>query len=189
MFHEGDLSDWVVLLTSGRVKVSAATGDGKEVVLAVCGAGELLGELSANDAGPRSATATAIDPLDASVVPGAEFRAFLAASPQASLLFVRSVTGRLRDSDRRRVEFVGLDSVGRVAARVVELAERFGRALPGGATRVDIPLSQDELAGFTGTSREAVGKALRLFRGRGWITTARRCITVVDLEGLRSRAM
>ena len=74
LFHEGDISDWVVLVTKGRVKVSAVTPDGKDVVLAVCPPGELLGELSALDGHPRSATATALDPVEARVIPGAEFR-------------------------------------------------------------------------------------------------------------------
>jgi CRP/FNR family transcriptional regulator, cyclic AMP receptor protein len=188
LFHEGDLSDWVVLLLGGRVKISAATTDGREVVLAIHGAGELLGELSAIDARPRSATATAIDPVDARIVAGEEFRAFMATSSQASLVFLKSLSGRLRDSDRRRVEFIALDSVGRVATQVVELAEQYGVGLPDGTILVDLPLSQDELAGLTGASREAVGKALHLFRSRGWISTARRRITVSDLDGLRSRA-
>jgi CRP-like cAMP-binding protein len=169
------------------VKISAATTDGREVVLAIYGAGDLLGELSAIDARPRSATATAIDPVDARIVAGEEFRAFMAASSQASLFFLKSLSGRLRDSDRRRVEFIALDSVGRVATQVVELAEQYGVGLPDGTILIDLPLSQDELAGLTGASREAVGKALHLFRSRGWMSTARRSITVRDLDGLRSR--
>jgi CRP-like cAMP-binding protein len=188
LFNEGDLSDWVVLLTEGRVKVSAAAAQGREVLLAVRGPGQLLGELSAVDAGPRSATVTAIDPVDARIITGDGFREFLAANPATSLLFLRTVSSRLRDSDRRRVEFVGLDTVGRVAGRLVELALEHGVASAGAGTRIDLPLSQDELAGLTGASREAVSKALRLFRSRGWITTGRRCITVIDLDSLRSRA-
>jgi CRP-like cAMP-binding protein len=83
---------------------------------------------------------------------------------------------------------VALDSIGRVACQVVELAERYGTVAEDGAILVDLPLTQHELAGMTGSSREAVGKALQLFRRRGWILTARRSITVVDVEALRSRA-
>lgn len=189
LFHEGDPSDWVVLLTAGRVKVSATTADGKEVVLAVSSSGEVLGELSAIDAGPRSATTVAIDPVEARIVAGDDFRAFLERHPRASLLLLRSVTARLRVSDRRRVEFVALDSVGRVAAQIAELADRFGSRTADGEMCLNIPLSQTELAGMTGASREAVGKALQLFRRRGWIATGRRSITVVDLEAIRSRGL
>jgi CRP-like cAMP-binding protein len=148
----------------------------------------LLGELSAIDARPRSATATAIDPVKAEIVTGDEFRKFLADNPRASLGFLRSLSARLRDSDRRRVEFVALDSVARVATRVLELAERYGATLADGSMHIDIPLSQDELAGLTGTSREAVGKALQLFRRRGWIATGRRSITVLNVQALQSTA-
>jgi CRP-like cAMP-binding protein len=188
LFNEGDLSDWVVLLSEGRVKVSAAAARGREVLLAVRGPGELLGELSAVDVAPRSASVTAIDPVKARIITGEGFRGFLAANPATSLLFLRTVSSWLRDSDRRRVEFVGLDTVGRVAGRLAELAQDYGVGSAGAGTRIDLPLSQDELAGLTGASREAVGKARRLFRSRGWVTTGRRCMTGVDLESLRSRA-
>ena len=188
LFHEGDTSDWVVLLTNGRVKVSSTTPDGKDVVLSVCAPGELLGELSALDGRPRSATAVAMDPVEARVIQGADFRQFLASSTSAALLLLVSVCGRLRVSDRRQVEFVALDSVGRVAARLVELAEQFGIVGSDGHIRIDVPITQEDLAGWTGSSREAVGKALHNLRGRGWIVTGRRVITVVDLDGLRSRA-
>jgi len=189
LFHEGDLSDWVILLKRGRAKVSMTTRDGKEVVLAVCPPGELLGELSAIDSAPRSATTTALDVVDARIVSGEDFRAFLAASPQASLSLLRSVAGRLRHADRCRMEFVALDSIGRVASQLVELAERFGVPAGGGTTQIDLALTQGDLAGLTGASREAVGKALHLFRRHGWIATGRRSLTVIDLDSLRSRAI
>jgi CRP/FNR family transcriptional regulator, cyclic AMP receptor protein len=188
LFHEGDLSGFVVVVLEGTVKVSMATPDGKEVVLALRTAGDVLGEISALDGLPRSATATAIDAVTARVVPGDEFRAFLAESAPAAVALLVSVCGRLRSSDRRRVEFVALDSVGRVARRLVELAEQFGVSQPGGGLRIDLPITQEELAGWTGSSREAVGKALQTMRQQGWIVTGRRCITVANLEGLRTRA-
>ena len=188
LFNEGDLSDWVVIVLEGRVKVSAATADGKEVILAIRGPGELLGDLAAIDAHPRSATATAIDAVDCRIISAHEFQMFLTARPQAALAFLTSISRRLRDSDRRQVEFIALDSVGRVAARLVELAERYGVLGPDGSILIDLPLSHDELAGLTGASREAVGKALHLLRRLGWIATARRRITVIEIDRLRARA-
>ena len=188
LFHEGDASEWVVLLTDGRVKVTSTTTDGRDVVLAVCAPGELVGELSAIDGEPRSATATAIDAVAARVIPADTFRDFLAANPRAALILLVSVCGRLRASDRRNVEFVALDSVGRVARRLVELAAQFGVTAEEGTVRIDVPITQDDLAGWTGSSREAVSKALHVLRLRGWIATGRRSITVIDLAGLRSRA-
>jgi CRP-like cAMP-binding protein len=74
LFHEGDPPDWVAVVLGGRVEVSAVTGDGKEVVLAVCSSGDVLGEVSAIDGLSRSATATAVDTVEALVVPVDGFR-------------------------------------------------------------------------------------------------------------------
>lgn len=188
LFHEHDLSDWVVLITTGRVKVSATGANGKEVVLGICGPGDVLGELSAVDSGPRSATVTAIDDVKAQIVGADEFRAFLASNPAESLALLRSLCGRLRDSDRRRVEYIALDTIGRLAGRLVELADSYGMAAPDGSASLDIPLTQDDLAGMIGASREAVGKALQLFRRRAWIKTGRRSIQILQIEALRARS-
>src|SRR5205085_9556758 len=120
LFHEGDHSDWVGLIVKGRVKISCYGADGRERLVAVLGPGELLGELSAIDGEPRSATATALEPLDAHVLTSDEFVSLLEQHPCATLGILRSVTGRLRESDKRRVEFGALDTVGRVASLIVE---------------------------------------------------------------------
>src|SRR6266516_1694740 len=157
LFHQGGTSDRVVVLLSGRVKVSTVTADGKEVVLAFRGPGDLLGELSAIDGDARSATVGALEPVEAAVVPASEFRAFLAVHPRVAILLLEMLARRLRDADRKRVEFGAHDTLGRVAARLVELAERYGEPATDGV-RITLPLSQEELAGWTGSSREAVGK-------------------------------
>ncbi|MFE3454114.1 Crp/Fnr family transcriptional regulator [Nonomuraea sp. NPDC059194] len=182
---EGDTADWVLLLLEGRVKVSSHTGGGTEVVLAVRGPGGLLGEMSAIDGSPRSATVTALEPVGGVVVH--DFAGFLRAHGRVAVLLMQLVTGRLRDADRKRVEYGAFDTTGRVATRLVELAERYGEPTTAGL-RVALPLSQDELAGWTGASREAVSKALRTLRDRGLIETGRRRVMIHDLEGLRRRA-
>jgi CRP/FNR family cyclic AMP-dependent transcriptional regulator len=187
LFHEGDHSDWIGLVTKGRVKISCYGADGRERLVAVVGPGELLGELSAIDSEPRSATATALEPLDVAVLTSEEFVALLEKSPGAALGILRSVIGRLRDSDKRRVEFGALDTVGRVGRLIIELAERYGEEVDA-TIRIRLPLSQEELAGWAGASREAVVKALRQMRSRGWIETGRREITVLDLPALVRRS-
>jgi len=186
LFHEGDDSDWIGLVVKGRVKISCFGSDGRERLVAVVGPGELLGELSAIDGDTRSATATALEPLDAAVLTAEEFVQFLRRDPEATLGLLRSVIGRLRDSDRRRVELGALDTVGRIARLLVELAERYGEE-SNGSIRIHLPLSQEELAGWAGASREAVVKALRKLRARGWIETGRREIRVIDLPALVRR--
>jgi len=187
LFHEGDTTDRVVVVLSGQVKVSYFTEDGKEVVLAIRGPGELLGELSALDRQPHSATATAIGTVETLVLSSNDFRAFLADHPRVALFLLEVLSRRLRDADVKRIEFSAYDSVGRVARRLVELAERFGEEV-GDGVRITLSLSQEELAGWTGSSREAASKALQILRRRGWVETHRRGVTVLDLEALRRRA-
>lgn len=187
LFVEGDRSEHVALITSGRVKVSYYTEDGREIVLALREPGDLLGEQSAMDGGPVGASASALESVQALVIQADDFKAFLEAHPRVALLLLKMLSLRLRDADRKRIEFGAFDSVGRVARRLVELAERFGETSQEGI-RITAPLSQQELAAWTGSSREAVSKALQALRERGWIETHRRGITVVDLDALSRRA-
>jgi CRP/FNR family cyclic AMP-dependent transcriptional regulator len=187
LFNEGERSDRVVILLSGRVKVSYFTEDGREVVLAIRSSGDILGELSALDGEPRSATATAIEPVEGLVLAAGQFRDFLCARPRVALLLLEMLSRRLRDADRKRVEFGAYDSVGRVARQLMELAEEFG-VPDGDGVRIALPLSQDELAGWVGASRKTVSNALQSLRRRGLVETARRSITIRDVDALRKRA-
>jgi len=187
LIREADKSDWVLLLEVGRVKASSHTAGGAEIVLAVRGPGALVGELSAVSREPRSATVQALEAVTGYVMPLADFEVYLKEHGRIAYLLMRLIAERLRDADRKRIEFGTYDTTGRVAQRLVELASRFGEQDDEGV-RITLPLSQEELAGWTGASREAVSKALRVLRDRGWITTGRRAITVLDLDSLRHRA-
>jgi len=187
LFHERQVSDRVMFLMEGRVKIASVSEDGKERVLAFRGPGEVLGELSAIDGRLRSASVIAVDPVEALVVPATDFRAFLEQSPKAALFLLTGLIGRLREADRKRVEFGVTDTIGRVAARLVELSERYGKQTPMGV-RIDLPITQEELASWVGSSREGVNKALHTLKSLNWVETERRSITVVDLESLKRRA-
>ena len=187
LFHEGQLPDRVVLLRSGRVKVISTTPNGREVVLGFRGPGELIGELGAIDGEPRSATIVAVDAVEALSIPPRDFLAFLEEHSSASLALVRVLSQRLRDADAKRIEFAALNTLGRVAHRLLELCERFGDP-DDGAIRIALPLSQEELAGWTGSSLESVGRALQTMRALHWIATRRREIRVLDLDALRRAA-
>lgn len=189
LFNEGESSEQVIVVLRGRVKISHFTNDGREVVLAVRGAGELLGEMSWIDREPRSATAIALDPVEALVLTVDDFTEFIRTTPRVALLLLQLLSRRLRDADRKRIEFAAYDTVGRVARRLVEMAERFGeRSREGDSVRIDLPLSQQELAGWIGSSREAVSKALQLLRARKYIETHRRGISILDMDGLVKRS-
>lgn len=183
VFHEGDRSDSVAYLERGRVKVSSFTRRGDEVVLAVHTPGQFLGELSAVDGEPRSATVSALDPVDVVVVTAAAFRAYLHDHPRVGFELLRLLSRRIRDADRKRVEFGAHDTSGRVASRLLELSERFGTVVDGGIA-IELPVTQEELAGWVGASREGVSKALRGLRDRGVISTGRRRILVHDADAL-----
>jgi len=187
LFHELQRSDKVFLILSGRVKLTSNTDEGREVVFGLRGPGDLIGELSAIDGEPRSASATALESVEALVVSARDFVSFLEERPRVALLVMQLIGHRLRDADRKRVEFAAQDSIGRVAARIIELCERFGEETDRGV-RIGAPISQEELAGWTGCSREAVSRALHALRELGWIETERRNVTVLDRESLRRRA-
>ncbi|HVL82212.1 MAG TPA: Crp/Fnr family transcriptional regulator [Actinomycetota bacterium] len=187
LFHEGETPDRVLLLERGRVKVSTVSRDGHETVLAVRGPGDLLGELSAVDGDAPSATVVALEEVEAHAMSTEDFRRVLSDSPRIALLLLGTLSNRLRDADRKRMEFGAYDTEGRVASRLVELAERFGPAEPT-VVHLDLPISQEELAGWVGSSREAVSKALRALREDGCIETGRKTVTILDLSALRARA-
>ena len=187
LYLEGESCSTVVVVVAGRVKVFSLTEHGEEILLAVRGPGALLGEFSAIDGGERSASVAALEPVAALVVPIAAFIEFLRTHGDAAIALLQLVTAKVRDSDRKRVESAAYDIPARVARRLVELADRFGEP-DGQGVRIAIALSQDELAGWVGASREAVAKALRVLRSRGYLVTGRRTMTVLDLDGLRKRA-
>ena len=200
LFIEGEEPGWVAVLLQGRVKACSYRELGGETLLAVRGPGALLGEVAAIDGLPRSATVTALEPVRALAVTADEFMAFLQAHGRVSVLIMRMLCQRWRDADRKRVEFGMFDATGRVAQRLVELAERFGvpydrrtgtqaaAGAGGESVRITLNLSQEELAGWVGASREAVSKALRTLRRHGWIETGRRRLIVHDLQALRRHA-
>jgi CRP-like cAMP-binding protein len=94
---------------------------------------------------------------------------------------------RFRDANLKRIQFGASDTLGRVAARLIELAERYGEPVAGGV-RIDLPISQEELGSWTASSRAGVAKALQTMRELGWISTHRRSITLRDLDALRERS-
>jgi CRP/FNR family cyclic AMP-dependent transcriptional regulator len=185
---QGQVADRVIVLKTGHVKVVASGPEGEDVVLTFRGPGALIGEQAVIDGAPRAAGVVAVEPLEMLVVPASAFRNFLDERPGVAMKLVAMLSRRLRDSDRQLVRFATSDSLGRVSARLVELCENHGEADPDGGVHVTLPLTQEDLAGWTGCSLESTAKALRALRRLTWITTARRSITVHDLESLRRRS-
>jgi CRP-like cAMP-binding protein len=190
LLRAGAAGEEVVIVLSGRVKLVAYGADRREVVLALRGPGELLGEMGALGGMRRSATAIAVDDVEAGFMHGDELRSFLRDHPDAALVLIRMLVRRLSDATTDVVDLATRDSVGRIAKRLLDLAAEHGAPSAGaaGGTRIELSLSQDELARWTGATRETVSRALRLMRQLGWVATDHRTITVLDPAALRERA-
>jgi CRP-like cAMP-binding protein len=185
MFRENDGGGFVLAVRSGRVKVFVSTPAGREVVLAIKVPGDLLGELSAIDGRPRSATAVAIEPVQALVVTTEVFDRFIETHPRLAARVLKTLANQLRDTNRWTAEHQETDVPTRVARRVLYIAERFGE-YRGAGVQISFALSQDDLAGWVGASREATSRALGQLRNLGLVTTARLRIGVPELAALRS---
>lgn len=186
ILRAGAAGDDVVLVLSGRVQLVAYGAAQREVLLAIRGPGELIGEMAALGGRRRSASVIAVDDVEAGFMTGEEFRAFLRDHPDAALVLIRMLVRRLAEADRDRVDLATQDSVGRIAKRLLELAADHGAPSAGG-TRIELSLTQDELARWTGATRETVSRALRLMRQLGWVSTDNRKVTVLDPDALRER--
>jgi CRP-like cAMP-binding protein len=187
IFLQGDISDRLFILEQGFVKICRSAPTGQEVVLGVRGAGDVVGELSTIDGQPRSANAVALGAVEARVLGAREFNDALDADPATARELLRLLAARLRDADYKRVEFATLPTIARVAGRLLELCERFGEQT-GEGVRVEVPLSQEELAGWCGSSREATVKALKSLRDLELVTTGRRTVLVRNPDALRLHA-
>jgi CRP-like cAMP-binding protein len=187
ILREGAAGEEVVLVLRGRIKLVAFGAERREVVLALRGPGELIGEMAAFGAGRRTATGVAVDDVEAGFLHAQELTSFLRAHPDAAIVMIRMLVRRLAEATRDVVDLATRDSLGRVAKRLVELSAGHGVATASG-TKIELSLSQDELARWTGATRETVSRALRLMRQLGWVTTDHKTITVLDVAALRERA-
>jgi CRP/FNR family transcriptional regulator, cyclic AMP receptor protein len=187
LMHQGEPGDRVLILLKGHVKANWIDPRGRETVLSFRGPGDVLGELTFSHAEPRSSNVTAIEPVEAQALAASEFRVYLEQRPTAALTLIDVISRRFRDANRKRVQFGDLDTVGRVAARLIELCERYGDRTDSGI-QIRLPVTQEDLGSWTASSRASVAGALRTMRELGWIKTERRRITVLDLEALTQRA-
>ncbi len=184
IMHEGSAGENVVLVLTGRVKLVARGVGDRSVVLAIRGPGELVGEMAALGGTRRSATAIAAEDVELGVLPGEDFRGYLREHPDAALVLLRSLVGRMTEATKGLVELATQDSVGRVARRLIELGSDHGPS----SGPYELELTQDELASWTGATRETVSRALRLMRQLGWVATGHRTITVLDPAAVRARS-
>jgi CRP/FNR family transcriptional regulator, cyclic AMP receptor protein len=181
---EGDPATHVFILLGGWVKVLSATGDGHDNVLALRRASDIVGETAGETTGQRNATIRAVRSVHALIVSHVRFSSFLDTHPGANQAYRRILTQRWSDADHElRVRAV-TNGAQRLAGVLIDLAEPDGSEADGDVELAP-PLSQEDLASLAGTSRATVTRALGNWRGRGFISTSKRRITIMDLAELR----
>ena len=187
LFREGDTGDRVYVVIDGKVKLGRTSSDGRENLLAILGPGQMFGELSLFDPGPRSATVTAVTDTVLLSLANEDMLTWLTGRPEVARGLLLQLGQRLRRSNDTLADLVFSDVPGRVAKALLDLSTRFGVPSEEGV-RVVHDLTQEELAQLVGASRETVNKALADFAGRGWLRLEQRSVVILDLERLQRRA-
>ena len=186
LFKEGDEGEHVYVIVDGKLKLGTASGDGRENLLSILGPGEMFGELSLFDPGPRTSTATAVTDAKLLSLSHEKLIPWLKGNPEVSLHLLARLAQRLRRTNEAVGDLVFSDVPGRVAKALIDLGSRFGKVTDEGLF-VHHDLTQEELAQLVGASRETVNKALADFAGRGWLKLDGRAVLITDVERLEKR--
>jgi CRP/FNR family transcriptional regulator, cyclic AMP receptor protein len=161
---EGEPSQSLHILLSGRAKVQRSDAEGKEVILAVLGPGECFGEMSLIDDAPRSASVITLEPCDFMSINKESFKALLAQSHDMAMQVMRGLVRRLRDADKKIETLALLDVYGRVARVLLDFSEQVG-----GERVVKNKLPRQEIAKMIGASREMVSRVMKGLETDGYI--------------------
>ena len=181
LFFEGDPPDSLYLVIDGRIAiVMASQVDRRESVVALMEEGDLFGELGMLDDGPRSAMARALEASTVLEVPFEPVKQLLNDDPRLLWNVTRLLATRLRVMDEVLADSVFLDVTGRTAKRLLEMA--------GDQVEFQLPVTQEELAGMVGASRERVNKAIANFVKLGWIEQNERTYRIVHRDRLELRS-
>jgi CRP-like cAMP-binding protein len=184
MFVEGDRSDFVALIDTGRVKITNTSANGHTCLLAFRGPGDLIGEFGALDGRPRSATVTPVGDVTAIVLSAVRFRRVLQMYPAVTFELLRTVVDRVREADRRRLEYGAYEATERIMRVLLDLALQHGLSVDGDSRARMLVGHQHDLAAATNTSRESVARTLRRLIQLGMVTTRRGAIVVTDVDVL-----
>jgi CRP-like cAMP-binding protein len=188
VFAEGEPGDRLFIIISGKVKIGRRYPDGRENLLTIVGPSDMFGELSIFDPGPRTSSATTITEVRAASIDRDALRAWIADRPEIAERLLRVLARRLRRTNSNLTDLIFIDVSGRVAKRLLGLAQRFGTR-EGGVMRLTHDLTQEELAQLVGATRETVNKALADFADHGWIQLEGKSLLICDSERLTMRAL
>jgi len=180
IFRENDKPDELYIVFSGRIAIANKSIDGRESMVALMESGDLFGEMGLFDGHGRSAEARALEPSIVTCIPYAPVRALYENDPRLLWLVVDMLAGRLRNMDEALADSVFLDVTGRTAKRLLDLA--------GQSDEFYLPITQEELAGMVGASRERVNKAIASFIRLGWIEQIDRTYRITNRPQLVIRS-
>lgn len=180
VFEEGAAPDHLYVVEDGRIAIASKSIDGRESVFALMERGELFGEMGMLDGLGRSAEARALETSHITEIPYAPVRAVFEDDPSLLWGLAALLAGRIRTMDTALADSVFLDVTGRTAKRLLEQA--------GDHDEFQLPITQEELAGMVGASRERVNKAIASFVKLGWIDQSERHYVILDREQLTRRA-
>lgn len=187
LFREGEPGDRLYVIAQGKIKLGRRSSDGRENLLSILGPGEMFGELSLFDPGPRTATASSVSDALVYELRHHALVAWIGAHPNVATTLLGALARRLRRTNETLADLVFSDVPGRVAKALLDLSTRFGEPNDDGI-RVAHDLTQEELAQLVGASRETVNKALADFATRGWVRREGRAVVLLDLDRLERRA-
>ncbi len=180
VFSEGADPDACYIMVDGRVAISNKSFDGRESMVAIMERGDLFGEMGLFDGIGRSAEARALEPSSVLRVPYDVLRSVWESSPELLWSVVRLLSQRIRSTDEALADAFFLDVTGRTAKHLLELA--------GEHDEFEIPITQEELAGLVGASRERVNKAIASFLKLGWIEQRERSYRILKRRELEIRS-
>ncbi|NJO32760.1 MAG: Crp/Fnr family transcriptional regulator [Rhodospirillales bacterium] len=174
--------DSMMLVLTGRLKVTNINADGKEVVLNFLGAGDLIGEIAVLDGGERTATAIAMENSEAFVMYARDLLSIVTEHPQAMLEIVQVLCEKLRAASAI-IEDNTLEMRGRAAKGLLRLAQQLGRTSKDGI-RLDLTASQSELGNYLSLSRANVSRQLGRLKDANVLKILDAQIIIVDEKGL-----
>ncbi len=184
VFHKDDAGQSLFIIEEGAVRIYLPSVQGADLTVAVLGAGDFFGDAALLDGGPRSASAAALEDTVTFTVDRADFIELLESRPKAAMAVLAAVTQRLREADEMAADLAFLDVAGRLAKKLLELAQSHGVPLERGI-RLTLPLTQEDLASMVGITRESANRHLSAFRRRGLIDSRGRYVVILDPDGLR----
>lgn len=187
LFHKDSPGQTLYLIESGLIRIFVLSETGQEMTLNIHGPGECFGELSLLDGKPRSAGAVALEQTTTYILHRDDFLGCLREHPLLAQRVLELLADRLRHLTAYAECLAFLDVPGRLAAALLDLAERHGTKRTDGAVEIDLRLTQTELASWCVASREMVNKILAAYREQGLITMEGQTIVILDLAGLKRK--